>query len=79
MGTIRRRKHAGREGRITQKAIDAFRAGDRETLRRELHLPPWQVSPLEAVSDCPWPASTAGGRTWQASCELRAALLNEIA
>jgi hypothetical protein len=74
MGTVHRRRHVERAGRITPTAIAAFRAGDRMTLHRELRLPPGQVSPLDAHGDCPWSSSVAGGRTWPESVALRAAL-----
>jgi hypothetical protein len=71
---IHRRKHVEKIGRITPTAITAFRAGDRMTLHRELRLPPWQVSPLDADGDCPWSPTVAGGWTWPESVTLRAAL-----
>lgn len=75
MATLRRRKHTQQSGRVTAEAVDAFDAGDRERLHRELRLPPWQASPLEAEGDCPWSPGSAGGFTWADSVALRAALV----
>ena len=74
MGMVRRRKHEERSGRITTGAQAAFEAGDWLRLHRELRLPPWQASPLDAMGECPWPATTAAGVTWAASAGLRKAL-----
>ena len=60
--------------RITPAAVEAYRAGNRLELHRALNLPPWQASPLDAVGACPWPPSSAGGRTWAKALELRGAL-----
>lgn len=74
MATLRRRKHVERAGRMTPEAVSAFEAGDRTTLHRLLRLPPWQVSPLDAVGECPWPDRSAGANTWPDSMALRAEL-----
>lgn len=76
MGTVRRRKHWEQSGRITEKAIAAFRSGNRKALHRALRLPPWQVSPLDADSASPYPGSAAGGSTWADSAALREQLEN---
>lgn len=60
--------------RITPAAVEAYRAGNRLELHRALNLPPWQASPLDAVGACPWPPSSAGGRTWADSVRLREGL-----
>ncbi len=70
MGTPRRRRH-NQQTRVTQEAVDAFRAGDSKTLGRLLRLPPWQESPLCATGDCPWPEGSGGAVTWADSVALR--------
>ena len=45
-------------------------------LHRELHLRPWQESPLFAMGECPWPPSCGGARTWADSVALRRELLD---
>lgn len=74
MATVRRKKRGAHTGRVTPAAVAAYRAGDWLALHTELRLPPWQVSPLDAVGPCPWPASMAGARTWADSVALRAEL-----
>lgn len=74
MTTLHRRKRTEQAGRITQAAVEAFRAGDELALHRALRLPPWQISPLQVDRDCPWPAGTGGAMTWPDSVALRAEL-----
>jgi hypothetical protein len=57
--------------RITDAALAAYKAGDRLTLHRELHLKPWQETPLAAAGTCPWPDGSAGATTWADACRLR--------
>lgn len=57
--------------RISPAAIEAFRAGDCVALHRELRLPPWMPSPLEAdEGPSPWPGGM-GAATWGEAQELR--------
>ena len=73
---VKRRTHKARPHRITDEAIDAYRAGDRLTLHRALGLRPWQPSPLDADEDeAPWPPCTAGAVHWPLARELRAELV----
>ena len=61
--------------RITPAAVDAFRAVDTLTLRRELAIRPWQACPLDTHDDDP-PADCPPGpyrNSWQ-----RARLLREL-
>lgn len=74
MSTTRYRRRAIGAHQITPAALAAYRAEDRKALHHELRLPPWQVSPLDAHGDCPWPPTTAGATSWPLSCELREAL-----
>lgn len=74
MGSIRRRKHSERQGRITVAAVAAYRTGDKAALHAELHLRPWQASPIDATGECPWPPTAAGASSWPLSVELRTAL-----
>lgn len=71
MPTKRKRKGRGLASRITPEAIAAWSAGDSVALKRALRLPPWQLSPLDAVGDCPWHGLTAGATTWPDSVALR--------
>jgi len=59
---------------ITAEAVAAYRASDHAGLDRALGLKPWEVSPLEAEGDCPWPTGTAGAMTWPKAVSLRAEL-----
>ena len=68
---MKRKPRIPNRTRITPAAVEAYRAGNRLELHRALNLPPWQPSPLDAVGACPWPPSTAGGRTWAKALELR--------
>jgi hypothetical protein len=43
---VKRRLHKGREHRITDDAISAWRAGDYLALHRALGMKPWEPSPL---------------------------------
>ncbi len=70
MSTTRRMRRTERFGRITDAAVAAFKAGDVMELHRELRLPPWQVSPLRAQGECPWPENSAAALTWADSVAL---------
>lgn len=74
----RYRRRAQRSGTVTPAAVAAYRAGDRDALRRELCLKPWQPTPLEVDGRCPWPEGSAGAKAWPASVALRAALETEL-
>jgi hypothetical protein len=56
--------------RVTEAAVKYFRARNRVELHRELHLKPWEWSPLDA-RDGPQPSLGFG---WDAARELRKAL-----
>ena len=71
MPAKRQRKPRKLRVRVTPAAVAAYKAGDWLTLHRELHLKPWQASPLEAFGECPWLRGSAGARTWQDSISLR--------
>lgn len=55
---------------VTDEAVKYFREGNRIELHRELHLKPWEWSPLDA-RDGPQPRPGFG---WAAAQELRKAL-----
>jgi hypothetical protein len=74
----RYRRRAARSDTITPAAVAAYHAGNRDALRRELHLKPWQPSPLDVDGRCPWPKDTAGAKAWPACVVLRAALETEL-
>lgn len=71
---MKRKPRIPNRTRITPAAVEAFKAGDVAELRKALQLRPWETSPLDAVGACPWPPSSAGGRTWAKALELRGAL-----
>lgn len=71
---MKRKPRIPNRTRITPAAVEAFKAGDVAELRKALQLRPWETSPLDAVGVCPWPPSSAGGRTWAKALELRGAL-----
>lgn len=70
MGTPRRRRHS-QQTRVTQEAVDAYRAGDSLTLSRLLRLPPWQISPLDAEGECPYSPQSGCYDLWPDSVALR--------
>lgn len=74
MATKRTRKSRNLRARITPAAVAAFAAGDHAALHAELRLAPWEVSPLDAWGDCPWPAGTGAGSSWDQAVALRAEL-----
>lgn len=52
--------------------IDAFRRNDHAALARALQLRPWEVNPIDAgPGPCPWPAGSAGARSWCSAQALR--------
>jgi hypothetical protein len=61
--------------RIPRAVIEAYKAGDNDTLCVLLDLKPWEISPLEAVGECPYPRTSAGGRSWPKAVALREELL----
>lgn len=74
MATKRRRKHAQQPHGITAEAIRAYRDGDRGGLNRALGIRPWEVSPLDAVSEAlpAWCSSSSPwGASWPKAYELR--------
>lgn len=70
----KRRTAKARDIRITPAALAAWEAGDERALHRALGLRPWEVSPLHAEGECPWPIGTGAASTWPRMVELRAAL-----
>ena len=70
----KRRTSKQRQYAATPGAVDAFVADDRTALHRALGLPPWCASPLDAEGECPWPAGSAGARSWPEVVRLRAEL-----
>jgi len=74
MSTIKRKPRLQRAGRITPEAVAAYQHGDKIALHAALRLPPWQLSPLDAVGACPYPPRAAGATTWPDSVSLRAEL-----
>lgn len=74
MGTIKRRPRLQHSGRITPEAVAAYQDGDKIALHAALRLPPWQLSPLDAVGACPYPHGAAGAMTWPDSVSLRVEL-----
>jgi hypothetical protein len=74
MATKRTRKSRNLRARVTPAAVAAYRAKDYAALHLELRLAPWEVSPLDAWGDCPWPSRTGGGDTWDQAVQLRAEL-----
>ncbi len=80
MPTMRRRIERTTRGRITAKAVEAFRAGDYHALQNALNLPPWHPSPLpesvETLGVTPdHPPEFRSGSSWddcwQAAVELQ--------
>jgi hypothetical protein len=63
---INRRAHR----RITDEAVEAFKAGDHLRLFRALHLRPWEASPLD-VSQGPRPSYVRDLHGWEQAQELQ--------
>ena len=55
--------------------VDAFNADDDDKLSSLLRLKPWEISPLEAVGECPYPPGTGGALSWPHARALREELL----
>ncbi len=88
MPTMRRRVERTTRGRITAKAVEAFRAGDYHALQNALNLPPWHPSPLpESIEplgvdpDGPPPEYRGGdwGELWSQAVELQRELMAAVA
>jgi hypothetical protein len=62
--------------RITPEMIKAFNDDDDDRLISLLRLKPWEVSPLEAVGECPYPPGTCGALSWPQARALRNELEN---
>ena len=75
MPTKRQRRARPMLHMITDRAIEAFRAGESLALHRELGLKPWETSPLDAAPPEP-PSFTAHG--YEKAHELRLELLAAI-
>lgn len=70
-----RRAHTMRQN-LTAEAVAAFRVGDWMALHHALRLPPWHVSPLDAIGKCPVKSPGSGwSDTWDAALQLRSLLL----
>lgn len=74
MGTRYRTRRQDPGPRITARAVELFKAGDRIELHRALRLRPWQPSPLDATGACPWPPGCGAHESWVLAVELRAEL-----
>jgi hypothetical protein len=78
MPTKRQRKTHGTTQRVTPLAVELFHAGDLLGLMRELHMYPWECSPLWATTPQPQGYHTPGtgcSRTWRQAWELRQEIL----
>lgn len=79
MPTKRTKRARPLAAKITPVAVEAYRAGDRRALHRQLRLKPFQVSPLDVhEGPCPFHPSYVASETWAHMQALRAAL-EEIA
>ena len=76
MPTKRKRASRAMRTRITPDAIAAFKAGDHMRLHSILRLKPWEISPLDAEGESPWPETSAGGKSWGQAVELREEITN---
>ena len=57
--------------RIPHAVIQAYEAGDNDTLRALLDLKPWEVSPLDADGPCPYSPTSRGAKSWPKAAALR--------
>jgi hypothetical protein len=57
--------------------IEAFKAGDDDTLRLLLDLK-LEVSPLDVDGPCPYPPRSEGARSWPKAAALRSEMLNRF-
>ena len=75
MPTKRTKRARPLAAKITTAAVEAYKAGDRRELYRELRLRPWQISPVDARDGpCPCHPSYVASETWPQMQALRAAL-----
>lgn len=65
-----------RRRRIPRAVIEAYEAGDDDTVRALLDLKPWEVSPLDADGACPYSPTSAGTTSWAKAAALREELEN---
>ena len=71
---------------ITRKTVEMYARAkadpdNRElsqALDRELGLKPWELGPVHAVGECPYPPGTGGHDSWPRAAELRNALEAEL-
>ena len=75
MPTKRKKRARPLAAKITPAAVEAYRAGDRRALHRQLRRKPWKVSPLDVhEGPCPMHPSYVASGTWPQMQALRAVL-----
>ena len=67
-----------RRPKIPRAVIEAYDAGDDDTLRALLDLRPWEVSPLDADGPCPYSPTSAATMSWAKAVALREELKNYV-
>jgi len=71
---------------ITPESVELYRRAKADpdnrdlslALRRELGLKLWEIGPVHAVGECPYPPGTGGHNSWPRAVELRNALEEEL-
>jgi hypothetical protein len=71
---------------ITPEAVELYRRAKADpdnrdlslALRRKLSLKLWEIGPVHAVGECPYPPGTGGHNSWPRAVELRNALEAEL-
>jgi len=71
---------------VTDHAVKLYRRAKADpdnrdlslALRRELGLKLWEIGPVHAVGECPFPPGTGGHTSWPRAVELRNVLEAEL-
>lgn len=75
MPTKRNRRARNQRVRVTDRAVELYKASDWLGLHHELRLRPWEVSPLDVGEGADSGlAGSAGATSWAAAQALRAEL-----
>jgi hypothetical protein len=86
MPTKRKKLTRKPESRITNRAVELYRRAKADpdnrdlslALRHELGLKLWEIGPVHAVGECPYPPGKAGNISWPRAVDLRNALEAEL-
>jgi len=79
-------KRTSSKNGITPEAVELYRRAKADpdnrdlslALDRELGLKPWEIGPVHAEGESPYPSGTGGHTSWPQAVELRNALEAEL-